>query len=268
MCERGLRQACSQSPIPFLIYMDRIVSKSESCGGVKIGDCTVQRLLFADYLVLLDSTQNGLQQALDRFSDACSVAEMKISATKTETMCLSSQPKQCFLKIHGVPLKQSEKFKHLGISFTSDGRQNSELDIHIRKANAVMHQLHRSVVLKRELCTKAKLSVFRSLYVSTLTYGHECWILVRSRVQAAEMGFLRRISGLTLLDKVKSADIRESLNIELLLLRLERSQLRWYGHVARMYQERAAKKTALFNTDWSKAHRPSQNSMARLRKRS
>ena len=61
--------------------MDRIVEKSESCGGVKIGDCTVQHLLFADDLVPLDSTQNGLQQALDRFSDACSVAGMKISAT-------------------------------------------------------------------------------------------------------------------------------------------------------------------------------------------
>ena len=44
------------------------------------------------------------------------------------------------------------------------------------------------------------------------------------------MGFLRRTSGLTLLDKVKTADIRESLNIESLLLRLETSQLRWYGH--------------------------------------
>ena len=64
---------------------------------------------------------------------------------------------------------------------------------------------------------------------------------VRSRVQAAEMGFLRRISGLTLLDDVKSADIRESLNIESLLLRLERSQLRWYGHVTRMSQEKTAK---------------------------
>ena len=41
---------------------------------------------------------------------------------------------------------------------------------------------------------------------------------VRSRVQAVEMGFLRRISSLTLLDKVKSADIREYLNIESLLL--------------------------------------------------
>ena len=113
--------------------MDGIVKKTEFCGGIMISDCTEQRPLFADGLVLLDSTQNGLQQALDRFSDACSVAGMKISTTKTETMCLSTQPKQYSLQIDGVPLKQSEKFKNLGVSFTSDGRQNSELDIRIEK---------------------------------------------------------------------------------------------------------------------------------------
>ena len=157
----GLRQDCSLSPILFLIYMDRIVKKSESCGGVKIGEYTVQRLLFADDLVLLDSTQSELQQALDRFSDAFSVAGMKISTTKTETMRLTRQAKQCFFQINEVPLKQSEKFKYLGVSFTSDGRQNSELDIRIGKASAVMRLLHRSVVLKRERCTKANLSIFR-----------------------------------------------------------------------------------------------------------
>ena len=56
----GLRPGCSLSPILLLIYMDKIVKKSESCGRVKIGDCTVQRLIFADDLVLLDSTQNTL----------------------------------------------------------------------------------------------------------------------------------------------------------------------------------------------------------------
>ena len=65
---------------------------------------------------------------------------------------------------------------------------------------------------------------------------------MRSRVQAAEMGFLRRISGLTLLDKVNNADIHESLNIELLILRLDKLQLHWYGHVTRMYRETTAKK--------------------------
>ena len=46
---------------------------------------------------------------------------------------------------------------------------------------------------------------------------------------------------LTLLEKVRSADIRESLNIESLLLRLERSQLCCYGHMTRISQDRTAK---------------------------
>ena len=54
----GVRLDCSVSPALFLVYVDKIVQKSESCGGVKIGDCTVQRLLFADDLMLLDFTQN------------------------------------------------------------------------------------------------------------------------------------------------------------------------------------------------------------------
>ena len=58
---------------------------------------------------------------------------------------------------------------------------------------------------------------------------------VRSRVQAAKMAFWRKLRGLSLLDKVKSTDIRQSLNIKPLLLRMEQSQLRWYGQVTRMF---------------------------------
>ena len=66
-----LWQCCSVSPILFLIYMKGVVG-SKMRLVVNISDCTVQRLLFADELVQLDSTQNGLQQALDRFLDVCS----------------------------------------------------------------------------------------------------------------------------------------------------------------------------------------------------
>ena len=97
-----LRKDCFLLPILFLICMDKIVKKSEPRGRVKIGDCTAQHLLFADDLVLLQSTQNDLQQALHRFS-----AGIKIIATKTETMRLSRQPKQCSLKVGKVPLKST-----------------------------------------------------------------------------------------------------------------------------------------------------------------
>ena len=40
----------------------------------------------------------------------------------------------------------------------------------------------------------------------------------RSRVQAAEMGFLRRVAGVSLRDRVRSSAIWEGLGVELLLL--------------------------------------------------
>ena len=57
--------------------------------------------------------------------------------------------------------------------------------------------------------------------------------------------FFRRIEGATLFDKVRNSEIRKSLNIEPLLLRIERSQLRWFGHVSRMLQKRLPKQALL-----------------------
>ena len=55
------------------------------------------------------------------------------------------------------------------------------------------------------------------------------------------MEFLRKVRGLSLLDKVKSTDIGQSLDIESLLLRIEPSQLRWYCHVTRTSHKQTVK---------------------------
>jgi len=53
------------------------------------------------------------------------------------------------------------------------------------------------------------------------------------------------VHGVTLLDKVRSCEIRKALNVEP-LLRIERSQLRWFGHVSRrMLHERLARQVLL-----------------------
>ena len=56
----------------------------------------------------------------------------------------------------------------------------------------------------------------------------------RSRVQAAKMSFLRRVVGLSLRDRVRSSVIREELGVDPLLHRIEKSQMRWLGHLVRM----------------------------------
>ena len=145
----GLRQGCVVSPLLFIIYMDKIDKDNSSSSGVTLGKYNVRRLLCANDLALLSLNESDLQSALDRFSDACLGAGMKISSAKTEIMCLSRHPVQCFFQTNGVILQQTEKFKYLRVTFSSDGRQDNKLVTRIEKASVVMCQLYRSVVVKR-----------------------------------------------------------------------------------------------------------------------
>ncbi len=123
---------------------------------------------------------------------------------------------------------------------TLSTESNRLLEREISAASAVMRSMYRSVVVKKELSCKAKLSIYRSIYVPTLTYGHELWVITkrtRSRIQAAEMSFLRRVAERSLRDRVRSSVTRKELREEPLLLDIEKSQLRWLGHLFRMPPE-------------------------------
>ena len=85
--------------------------------------------------------------------------------------------------------------------------------------------MKRSVVVKRELSQKERLSIYRSIYIPTLSNGHELWIGIkrlRSLMQVAERNFYRRVGRLSIRDRVRSSDIRVRLRVELLHFDAER----------------------------------------------
>ncbi|KAK3528646.1 hypothetical protein QTP70_006351 [Hemibagrus guttatus] len=233
----GLRQGCPLPPVLFIVFMDRISRRSQGLEGVRFGDHRISSLIFADDVVLLASSGLDLQHALGHFAAECEAAGMRVSTSKSEVMVLDRKKVACTLQVGGEVLPQVEEFKYLGVLFTSEGRMDREIDRRIGAAAAVMRSMYRSVVVKKELSRKAKLSIYQSIYVPTLTYGHELWVMterVRSRIQAAEMSFLRRVAGRFLRDRVRSSVTREELGVEPLLLHIERGQLRWLGHLFRM----------------------------------
>ncbi|KAK3525971.1 hypothetical protein QTP70_011784 [Hemibagrus guttatus] len=118
-----------------------------------------------------------LQHALGRFAAECEAAGMRVITSKSEAMVLDRKKVACTLQVGGEVLPQVEEFKYLGVLFTSEGRMDREIDRRIGAAAAVMRSMYRSVVVKKELSRKAKLSIYQSIYVPTLTYGHELWVM-------------------------------------------------------------------------------------------
>ncbi|KAL0281281.1 UNVERIFIED_CONTAM: hypothetical protein PYX00_002314 [Menopon gallinae] len=200
--------------------MDWMLRRSRGSGSFRYGDLEVGHLAYADDLVLLGSTQSELQRALDGFDAVCTEAGMRISLGKSEVMEISRKPGKCDIRLGGVALRQVEKFKYLGVWFTSDGGTDEEIASRIGRAGAVMQQLVQLVM------------------------GHQVWAMTertRSRIQAAEKRFLRATAGVSRIDRCRNAAIREGLQVEPLLLHIERSVLRWFGHVLRLPPTRLVK---------------------------
>ena len=91
-------------------WMDKF-SRTNVFGCITILRCKISRLLFKDDLVLLVSSESGLQHALNGFAAASKISRLKISTSKTDRQLhLKRYPVQCFLQVGGVSLKQVEKF--------------------------------------------------------------------------------------------------------------------------------------------------------------
>ena len=185
-------------------------------------------ILRTNWCCMRGSSQQGLQHAFDRFSDACDQAGTKISTKKIEVLCLSRRPRKCVLQVSGNILQPMETFRCVEVVFTSDRSRNKGIDTWIDNANAVLRELYCSVVTKRELSKTAKQLVFKSIFVPILTCGHKSCSRWRQRIlskeQTAEMGYLRRVLGVTLRDKEHRSEIRKARDVKA-LIRIERSQL-------------------------------------------
>ncbi|KAK0140998.1 Receptor expression-enhancing protein 6 [Merluccius polli] len=167
------------------------------------------------------ASDRDLQHVLGRFAAESEAVGMRVSTFKSEAMVLCRKTLDCSLRVGSVLLPQVKEFKYFGILFMSEGKMEREMNRRIGAASAVMRALYQTVVVKRELSRKAKLSIDQSIYVPTLTYGHELWVVTertRLRIQAAEMGFLHRVAGLSLRDRVRSSDIQRELGGQCLLL--------------------------------------------------
>jgi hypothetical protein len=102
--------------------------------------------------------------------------------------------------------------------------------------------------IKRTLAGKDRKETLFRLYkimaIPTLLYGSEYRTLTKrqkSRLEAAEMRFLRSVAGYRLIDHRRNEDIREELQIIDINSRIKDYQIKWLQHLERMEQNRIPK---------------------------
>ena len=178
-----------------LVYTNWIDTHSRVDEGVTVGSCWINRLLFADGLVLLASPQ---QSSCTRSVFCCVRPSWNENQSpKNEVLLYKptkvyTNPRQCFLQVSGNTLQQVEKFNYLWLVFTCDRRPGDWYTVW------VLCEPYRSVATKRELSNAGKLLVFKSIFVPILTYSHVSWVMterILTQVDAPKIGFLRRVHG-------------------------------------------------------------------------
>jgi len=96
----GLRQGYRLSPLFFIVYMNWIDSRSRVNKGITVRSCWTNRLLYADDLLLLESSEKAVQHGSNRFLAACDQARIKIRTKKTKVYVFCRNPRQCMLQVY------------------------------------------------------------------------------------------------------------------------------------------------------------------------
>jgi len=111
---------------------------------------------------------------------------------------------------------------------------------------AVFKTLYIIIIIITKTRTDTKMKFYKVVARPSLLCGSETWVTTKrdmTRLEAAEMRFLRSVTGYTRLDKIRSEVIRKELEISAIQdVRLKYKQ-NWINHLERMDNTRLPKHT-------------------------
>ena len=242
---QGLRQGCPASCVTFNIYIDHILRewyKTQPKGiAIKGKDC-LATILFADDQVIMAENEDDLQRAVNNLDIIARRFNMKISTPKTKVMAfIGKDPKRSKIVINGDIIEQVNSFKYLGSELSYMG----EIDVgaKINKFLRISGLINR-VIAGNNARRDTRIKIYNTFAVPMVKYGCEIWALRKTdkkRITAAEMRFLRRTAGYTLLDRKRNTDILDEIKTTPILRKIRNYRKKWREHVDRMNDDRSPK---------------------------
>lgn len=177
-----------------------------------------------------------MQHNLELWKEALQERQLKINIQKTKIMVISNRDRTLNIQIDGKTIEQVKEFKYLGAVLDNKGKQERDITERIDKAIKTYYGLCKGIVRKKEVSRQTKMLVYKTIFLPVLTYGSETWTLtsaMKSKIQAAEMKYLRAVKGVTKQEHIRNQDIRDELQTIPTLEVIKKKQMSWWGHLQR-----------------------------------
>ena len=213
----------------------------------KVKETVIRDFLFADDCALNALTEQDMQTTVDKFSTACDNFGLTISTVKTEVM---HQPapgmpyRAPSIAVKGKELTAVDKFTYLGSTLSRVVHIDEEVTTRIAKASSAFGRLKDNVWDRRGISISTKLKVYRAVVLTTLLYGSESWTVYARHARQLNhfhTTCLRRLLRIKWQDKIPDTEVLSRTNLPSIHTLLQKAQLRWAGHVARMPDSRLPK---------------------------
>ncbi len=178
-CETGVRQGDSLSPTLFNLFMNDIAPllNANCCNPAMIGDIPLGCLFYADDLVLLSESKEGLQKSLDTLSSYCTKWYLKVNESKSKIMLCSKQKPSNEIKFiyNNKELEKVSLYKYLGIMISDDASLLPAHDALAQKGLKAYYAMNNLLYSANITNVKNYLMLFDALIRPILSYGCEIW---------------------------------------------------------------------------------------------
>ena len=174
----GVRQGCVLSPLLFNIFMADFQRSLPPDVGVHLSETTrLNCILWADDIILLAESEEGLNQLLGGLKTYTDKNELKVNTDKTKCMIFNKTGRLIRRDFYlgASKLENVRSYKYLGLIITPSGEISSALnDLRSRALKAYMSLKSKLGISFRENINDT-IYLFDSLVKPILTYGSDFW---------------------------------------------------------------------------------------------
>ena len=173
----GLYQGEILSPLLFNLYINDltqiIYNKNEPA---ELDNCPINCLMYADDIVLISKSQEGLQRSLNSLNEYCNEWDLTVNTDKTKVVVFNKRGvlNKCPVTYQGKPLKVEQEFKYLGILLSANGNMvKAKTDLSKRGQKALFKM--KSMLKNTSISYNTSMHLFDHIIKPILTYGSDVW---------------------------------------------------------------------------------------------